>query len=69
MNAELPPTPLTDYRVVPVDLLGTRGGLTRVWAIHTGLYHKEVAQFTSRRQALNELARLVNEKAKAVRRG
>jgi hypothetical protein len=53
--------PLTDYRVVAVDVLGPRGGLTREWQIQTGPYHKSIAEFTSRREALDELARLVNE--------
>lgn len=52
---------LTDYRVVPVIVLGTLGGETKVWRIHTGPYHSIVAEFTTRREALDELARLVNE--------
>lgn len=53
--------PPTDYTIREVIVLGPRGGQERQWKIETGPYHHEVAAFTTRREALEELARLVNE--------
>jgi hypothetical protein len=54
-------TTRTDYRVEPVAILGPRWGLTTVWRIHAGPNASIVAEFPSRREALDELAVLVNE--------
>lgn len=51
----------TDYRVLTVDVLGSRGGMTRQYTVVAGRWGKELATFTTRREALLELARLVNE--------
>lgn len=63
------PAAITDYRVLPVDILGPRGGVTRVWRIHTGLYHRIVGEWTTKQEALDELARLVNARHALTRVG
>lgn len=52
---------LTDYTIREVIVRGPRGGQGRQWKIETGPYYREVAAFTTRREAEEELTRLVNE--------
>lgn len=51
---------LTDYRVVGVKIVGPRGGLQDAWHVVTGKYDRVVASFTTKREAMDELAELVN---------
>jgi hypothetical protein len=58
-------TAKTRFRVVEIIVLGPRwstGRSRRRWVVHDGPYHREVAgPFTSRGEALDALADLVNE--------